>query len=109
MDGNPGDAACEPEGGAVKGVFRLFGEGDELYAEMIRSVRTASQRIFLASYILAADEVGAELLDGLKWRPYAAAPAPAQGRRRPSTALSPLELAATDALQPSRPSQAAGH
>ena len=61
MDGNPGDVACEPEGGAVKGVFRLFGEGDELYAEMIRSVRAATQRIFLASYILAADEVGATL------------------------------------------------
>lgn len=65
MDGNPGDVACEPEGGAVKGVFRLFGEGDELYAEMIRSVRAATQRIFLASYILAADEVGTELLDEL--------------------------------------------
>ena len=65
MNGNPGDAACEPEDGAVKDVFRLFGEGDELYAEMIRSVRAATQRIFLASYILAADEVGTELLDEL--------------------------------------------
>ena len=36
----------------------------QLYAEMIRSVRAATQRIF-ASYILAADEVGTELLDEL--------------------------------------------
>lgn len=67
MNSNPGDAACEPESGAVKDVFRLFGEGDELYAEMVRSIRTASQRIFLASYILAADEVGAELLVDEAW------------------------------------------
>ncbi|WP_420389500.1 phospholipase D-like domain-containing protein [Marinobacter sp.] len=44
-------------------VFRLFGEGDDLYAEMVRSIRTATQRISLASYILAADEVGTDLLD----------------------------------------------
>ena len=65
MRGNPGDAAGKPESGAMKDVFRLFGEGDELYAEMVHSIRTATRRIFLASYILAADEVGADLLDEL--------------------------------------------
>lgn len=45
--------------------FELFGEGDELYAAMARSIRAANQRVFLASYILAADEAGSVLLEKL--------------------------------------------
>ncbi|KKN71515.1 hypothetical protein LCGC14_0419840 [marine sediment metagenome] len=45
--------------------FKLFTEGDELYAAMAHSIRVATHRIFLASYILAADEVGTVLLNEL--------------------------------------------
>jgi phosphatidylserine/phosphatidylglycerophosphate/cardiolipin synthase-like enzyme len=45
--------------------FELFTEGDELYAAMARSIRAATHRVFLASYILAADEVGTVLLNEL--------------------------------------------
>lgn len=45
--------------------FELFSEGDELYAAMARSIRAATHRVFLASYILAADEVGTVLLNEL--------------------------------------------
>ena len=45
--------------------FELFSEGDELYAAMARSIRGATRRVFLASYILAADEVGNLLLNEL--------------------------------------------
>ncbi|MCG2582500.1 MAG: phosphatidylserine/phosphatidylglycerophosphate/cardiolipin synthase family protein [Marinobacter sp.] len=47
------------------GIFRVFGEGDDLYEAMIDSIRAASQRIVLASYILAGDEVGWALLNEL--------------------------------------------
>lgn len=46
-------------------VFRVFGEGDDLYAAMIGSIRAASRCIVLASYILAADEVGEAFLSEL--------------------------------------------
>jgi len=49
--------------------FELFNEGDELYAAMARSIQAATQRVFLASYILAADEVGTVLLDELMRHP----------------------------------------
>ena len=65
MNGSPRDTGPEAESGAEKNVFRLFDEGDELYAEMARSIRTAGRCVFLASYILAADEVGTVLLDEL--------------------------------------------
>ena len=45
--------------------FKLFTEGDELYAAMAHSIRAATHRVFLASYILAADEVGTVLLNEL--------------------------------------------
>ena len=46
-------------------LFRVFGEGDDLYEAMVSSIRAASRRIVLASYILAADEVGWVLLGEL--------------------------------------------
>ncbi|WP_319782638.1 phosphatidylserine/phosphatidylglycerophosphate/cardiolipin synthase family protein [Oceanisphaera sp. IT1-181] len=52
-------------GEPLKTEFTLFTEGDELYAAMARSIRAATHRVFLASYILAADEVGTVLLNEL--------------------------------------------
>jgi len=45
--------------------FEFFSEGDELYAARARSIGGATRRVFLASYILAADEVGNLLLNEL--------------------------------------------
>lgn len=38
--------------------FRLFTEGDELYADMIGAITTATETVWLESYIFADDEVG---------------------------------------------------
>ncbi|HHH35572.1 MAG TPA: cardiolipin synthase B [Gammaproteobacteria bacterium] len=38
--------------------FRLYTEGDELYADMLRSIAGARQRIRMESYIFAPDELG---------------------------------------------------
>ena len=70
MKGRPGytqqrSLAAIDTGEPLAPEFELFSEGDELYAAMARSIRTATYRVFLASYILAADEVGTVLLNEL--------------------------------------------
>lgn len=55
---NSNQAVCEPLLWPGDIDFRLFTEGDDLYAAMLAAIVGARQEIFLESYIFAPDEVG---------------------------------------------------
>jgi cardiolipin synthase len=46
--------------------FAAYGEGDELYAEMLQVISNAKKSIYLESYIFAADEIGLCFLSALQ-------------------------------------------
>jgi len=49
-------------------IFRLFTEGDELYAAMLASIAGAQHHVRLESYIFADDETGRQFADALAER-----------------------------------------
>lgn len=51
-----------------EGSFELFVEGDDLYESMLADIAAAKQRVWLESFIFAADEVGRRFVSALAER-----------------------------------------
>lgn len=64
---HPG-AECIPWPTGESEAHELFVEGDDLYAAMLNSIRAASHRVDLETYIYAADEVGWRIGEALAER-----------------------------------------
>lgn len=58
IDANASDCGCLELPNVGSESFRVFNEGDSLYASMLRSIAEAQYSIQLESYIFADDEVG---------------------------------------------------
>lgn len=59
---------CPPELLPAHNHFRLYTEGDKLYADMLATISTARQSVNMESYIFADDEIGRRFAEALAER-----------------------------------------